>query len=147
MLDEKGWSLADLSRKSNTRPQTINSLKSGDRGIGPNLMKRLATALGVPEKALLNIDTDKEGETVIGEKWELKLLLETLSDRVKRLETEYTALWDVLNPLQKSVRDYAVHNDQQIAEINQTMLSIKGKMYEAATHQDVTLLGGDLVNG
>lgn len=105
-------------------------------------MKRLATALGVPEKALLNIDTDKEGETVIGEKWELKLLLETLSDRVKRLETEYTALWDVLNPLQKSVRDYAVHNDQQIAEINQTMLSIKGKMYEAATHQDVTLLGG-----
>lgn len=110
-------------------------------------MKRLATALGVPEKALLNIDTDKEGETVIGEKWELKLLLETLSDRVKRLETEYTALWDVLNPLQKSVRDYAVHNDQQIAEINQTMLSIKGKMYEAATHQDVTLLGGDLVNG
>lgn len=33
LLDEKGWSLADLSRKSNTRPQTINSLKSGDWGL------------------------------------------------------------------------------------------------------------------
>ena len=53
LSQQKGWSLVDLAKKTGTRPQTINSIKSGVRGVGANLLKRFLTALDVPEDELL----------------------------------------------------------------------------------------------
>jgi hypothetical protein len=38
LLDEKSWTYAVLAKKAKTRTQTINSIKHGDRGIGPTLI-------------------------------------------------------------------------------------------------------------
>ena len=55
LLKSKEWSLVDLAEKMGIKPQAVNSLKSGARGIGPRSTKKLATALGVDEIELYKI--------------------------------------------------------------------------------------------
>lgn len=50
---EKGWSFVELAKKSKTRPQTLNNIKSGVRGIGSNLLNRFSDALNVDVEELL----------------------------------------------------------------------------------------------
>lgn len=53
LTKQKGWSLVDLSVKSGTRPQTINSIKSGIRGVGATLLNRFSVALNVEQEELM----------------------------------------------------------------------------------------------
>jgi len=54
---ERGWSLSELARQAKTRPSAINNIKTGQRGVGPTLLKRFADALGVPVEHLLKTDS------------------------------------------------------------------------------------------
>jgi len=47
LLSEKEWSLVDLANRMGIKPQGVNSLKSGIRGIGTKSTEKLAKALGV----------------------------------------------------------------------------------------------------
>jgi transcriptional regulator with XRE-family HTH domain len=53
-MESLGWSWAHLAREARTRPQTINGIKSKARGIGGNLLKRIADALGVSVAELMS---------------------------------------------------------------------------------------------
>ena len=56
ILSEKKWSLVDLARAMGVKPQSVNSLKSGIRGIGPKSLKKLSQALNVDVIELLKVD-------------------------------------------------------------------------------------------
>lgn len=56
LLLKKGWSLSRFAKEAHTRPQALNSIKSGIRGIGPNLLKRFAAALGVEIEEMLKTE-------------------------------------------------------------------------------------------
>jgi SOS-response transcriptional repressor LexA len=56
LLKEKGWLLTDLAKAMRVTPQSINSMKSGIRGIGPLSLKKLSLALNVKEIQLLAVD-------------------------------------------------------------------------------------------
>jgi len=49
----KGWSLVQLAKEAGTRPQALNNLKKGNRGIGMRMRAKLAIALGVDEAVLM----------------------------------------------------------------------------------------------
>ena len=54
LLSQKRWTLARLAKEAQTRPQTINSIKTGERGIGKDLLSRFAIALNVDVAELLS---------------------------------------------------------------------------------------------
>jgi len=56
LLKEKGWSYVDLARSMGVKPQSINSLKSGIRGIGKKSLLKLSEALNVDQMQLLAVD-------------------------------------------------------------------------------------------
>lgn len=56
IIKEKKMSLSDLARAIGVRPQSINSIKSGARGIGPKTLNKLARALNVDELELMKVD-------------------------------------------------------------------------------------------
>lgn len=56
ILQKRGMSLADLAKAMNITPQSVNSIKSGVRGIGARTIKKLAVALAVDEIHLLSIE-------------------------------------------------------------------------------------------
>lgn len=65
LTKQKGWSFVDLASKSGTRPQTINSIKSGIRGIGAILLNRFAAALEVQEEELMSVDVpNRQGKPI-----------------------------------------------------------------------------------
>lgn len=50
--EQKGWSQAELARRSGLHPSTISLLESGRLVPYPGQLTKLALALGVPETAL-----------------------------------------------------------------------------------------------
>jgi len=144
---------AKLGRALGVSTQHASKLLLGKAGIGPKTIKRFCDAFGIDAnefvidpQAQANTEKDKEGQEVADE-WRLKLLLEGLSDRMKRLETECTAIWNVLNPLQRTSEEYAVHNEKEVAEIKNTLLKMKGRMLDAAKSGRIEDLGGEIATG
>jgi SOS-response transcriptional repressor LexA len=56
LLIEKKWLLVDLASKMGVKPQAVNSLKSGARGIGIRSVAKLAKAFGVEEIEFYKVD-------------------------------------------------------------------------------------------
>ena len=56
LLVERGWNYTNLAGAMGVVPQSVNSIKSGARGIGSRTLKKLSDALGVDEIRLLAID-------------------------------------------------------------------------------------------
>lgn len=55
IIKEKKMSLSDLARAIGVRPQSINSIKTGARGIGAKTLRKLSDALNVDEIRLLQV--------------------------------------------------------------------------------------------
>jgi len=51
-IQPRGWRLADLARHSGVRYATLNHIFSGTRGIGPDVCRALAHALGLPAETV-----------------------------------------------------------------------------------------------
>lgn len=54
LLREKSWTLAELGRQAGITPQHLNALRTGDKGIGEQILQRLAEALNVPPEHLVS---------------------------------------------------------------------------------------------
>ena len=169
LLAEKGWTLAEFARQVKTRQQTINSIKFGVRGIGPNLFARFAAALGVPEETLLITD-EKGVEVAEGTSREIILLLETMRDAMKEQSKRIDEMQSRIEAQAKVVSRYADEVDKlgirivdvwkaielkdqslisinsAVDAINQALISVKGRMLDAAKSGNVQALGGAIVN-
>lgn len=159
LLAEKGWTLAEFARQVKTRQQTLNSIKFGVRGIGPNLFARFAAALGVPEETLLLTNKDEE-EQPMADQWEIKLIMEQLSKRIDaqihhmediakvytHLKDDTEKLWGVIHDLQKTTSESDQAMNAAIDKINESLLMITDRMLDAAKSGNVQDLGGVVVN-
>lgn len=60
LLDEKGWSQADLTFVLRCMPKTVNQIINGKQGISPAMSLMLGDALGVPSDYFADLQTKYE---------------------------------------------------------------------------------------
>lgn len=70
-LDRRGWNQAELSRKSGLSTGQIARLMSGERGLGENSVKAIASALRIPANLVYQaagfLQTTSEADTWLEE--------------------------------------------------------------------------------
>jgi len=52
LAKERGWSKNDFAEKLGSNVKSLNNIKTGARGVGPDLLSRMASILGVEESDL-----------------------------------------------------------------------------------------------
>jgi transcriptional regulator with XRE-family HTH domain len=69
LREERGWSQEDLAGKYGCTFQYISQMETGHRGFGKQTLPKLAKALGVTQKELLEMPKDLSSKE-LGEQWE-----------------------------------------------------------------------------
>ena len=77
----RGWSQAELARRSGTTQQAIQRYESGEREPKVSAVISMASALGVTISYLLGLDDDASGETLTSDEIRLLSLYRSTDER------------------------------------------------------------------
>lgn len=77
----RGWSQAELARRSGTTQQAIQRYESGEREPKVSAVVSMAAALGVTISYLLGLDDDASGETLSSDEIRLLSLYRATDER------------------------------------------------------------------
>jgi len=92
---KKKLTYTDLAKKMGVKPQQINQIKSGERGIGNSMLRRFALALKVDEDTLLKqalLPQDKIQPSSMSQDIALLNITHRIDDLAKRIDAQGNAL-------------------------------------------------------
>lgn len=164
-MKQKGWKQADLARATGVSTGVLSRFFGND-GISDKNLFRVMTALGFfkGEPISQTPNTIKGGSgKELSDDWQMKQLLEQitkrmddmalrLNDQTRHIDdavkviTRYRNELETIQKNQADIRISETNLNQAIDDINETLLSIKGRMLDAAQSGRIEDLGGDIVN-